>query len=467
MSRGMAMLALATLVGAPLAAQKPERCVVELVGLGQGGSYQQQSLFGGNRIITLAPNAQLRCTNQPVHLWTDSLTDLNDQVFRLMGHARYLDADYEVRADTMVYTLSIEQIQAVGHVVVTDRHAGSTLRGPSVVYLRAAKGVRDSADVQASQRPVVRYFPRQDRPDTVRSMPYTLSANQLHGFGRSRLWGGGNVTLDRDSLHARSDSLSFLSGSSGMAQLLGRPARVWRNGADSVTIVGREVRLNLDQDTLRSLLAFDGASVRQGASTITSDSISLAFVGEKLDQTLAWNHTAGAAVHSSGYDVHGDSVAVDTPGEQLHALRVFGRATVQNPLDTARAVTLVRDTASRDTTTLPHRDTLWGSRVIASFVQVDSGGKQLTRLQQVEALGDAASYFTRRIAKNGKTSPAINYTRADTILVTMRVGDSAGVSDVRARGHVDGVNLEAADRPAAPRDSSVADTSHVPRVKRP
>ena len=118
--RGLAV-ALLAMVAARAGAQKPERCVVELLRLGEGGTYQQQSLFGGNKIITLAPNAQLRCTNQPVQLWTDSLYDLNNQVFRLMGHARYLDPDYEVRADTLVYTLSIEQIQAVGHVVVTDR----------------------------------------------------------------------------------------------------------------------------------------------------------------------------------------------------------------------------------------------------------------------------------------------------------------------------------------------------------
>ncbi len=465
MRRGWGMVLVAIIAGRA-AAQKPERCVVELLQLGAGGVYQQQSLFGNNKIITLAPNAQLRCTNQPVHLWTDSLYDLNNQVFRLMGHARYLDPDYEVRADTLVYTLSIEQVQAVGHVVVTDRHTGSTLRGPAVVYYRAAKGVRDSADVQATQRPVVRYFPRQVRRDTAHAAPYILSANQLHGFGRSRLWGGGHVTIDRDSLHGRSDSLSFLSGTSGMAQLTGRPARLGRDGADSVTVTGHEIRLDLDQDTLRSLQAFGAAAVRRSNTLIESDSISLGFVGQKLDQTLAWNHTVGAAMHSSGYDVHGDSIAVDTPGEELRQLRVFGRGLVQNPRDSLRSVTLMRDSAGTDTTSLPHRDTLWGSRVVATFVQADSGGSQVTRLQQILAMGQAASYFTRQITKNGTTSPAVNYTRADTIVVTMRVGDSTGVSDVRARGHVDGINLEAADRTKAGRDST-PDTTSAPRVRRP
>ncbi len=466
MIRGGWGIILLAVVAAPAAAQKPERCVVELLQLGAGGVYQQQSLFGGNKIITLAPNAQLRCTNQPVHLWTDSLYDLNNQVYRLMGHARYLDPDYDVRADTLVYTLSIEQIQAVGHVVVIDRHAGSTLRSPTVLYLRAAKGVRDSADVQATQRPVVRYFPRQVRPDTANATPYVLSANQLHGFGRSRLWGGGNVTIDRDSLHGRSDSLSFLSGTNGMAQLFGRPARLSRDGADSVTVTGREIRLDLDQDTLRTLRAFGAAAVRRSTTLIESDSISLAFVGQKLDQTLAWNHTTAAAMHSGGYDVHGDSIAVDTPGEELHELRVYGRALVQNPGDSTRAVTLVRDSASTDTTSLPHRDTLWGSRIVATFAQADSAGKRVTRLRQIRAMGEAASYFTRQITKNGTTSPAVNYTRADTILVTMRVSDSTGVSDVRARGHVDGINLEAADRARTTRDST-ADTTSAPRVKHP
>jgi hypothetical protein len=463
MRRTLAVAVLALAV-APLGAQKPSRCLVEL--LGQPRMLRREELFGGNFMYTVAPDVQMRCTNQNVRLWTDSLTDLNDKVYRLMGHARYRDDDYELTADTVVYTLSIEELQAVGHVVVTDLHAGSTLRSPHVVYLRAAKGVRDSGDVQATERPVVRYFPRRTRTDTAHAIPYLLSADFLHGFGQSRLWGGGKVTVDRDSLHGRSDSLSFLSGSSGMAQLIGKPATLWREGPDSVSVAGREIRFDLDQDTLRSLRAFGAARVQRADTRILSDTVSLAFTAEKLEQTLAWNHTAGAALHSGGYDVTGDSIAVDTPGEQLRQLRVFGRARVQNPLDSTRMVQIAPDTVRRDTTSLPNRDTLWGSRMIAAFFQVDSAGRKVTRLQQIEATGQAASYFTRSITKNGATSPAINYTRADTILVTMRQGDSTGVSDVRARGHVDGVNLETADRSKVPPDS-VRDTTRVPMVRRP
>ncbi|MGH7594626.1 MAG: hypothetical protein ACRELE_12360, partial [Gemmatimonadales bacterium] len=56
----------------------------------------------------------------------------------------------------------------------------------------------------------------------------------------------------------------------------------------------------------------------------------------------------------------------------------------------------------------------------------------------------AASYFARMVAKNGKVTPSINYTTADTIYVIMKTGDSSGVAAVHAHGHVNGVQLETA-----------------------
>jgi hypothetical protein len=62
----------------------------------------------------------------------------------------------------------------------------------------------------------------------------------------------------------------------------------------------------------------------------------------------------------------------------------------------------------------------------------------------MEAFGRAASYFSRMVVKNGKVTPSINYTTADTIFIVMKTGDSTGVAAVSAHGHVNGVQLETA-----------------------
>jgi len=59
-------------------------------------------------------------------------------------------------------------------------------------------------------------------------------------------------------------------------------------------------------------------------------------------------------------------------------------------------------------------------------------------------------------AKDGKRSPSINYTRADTILMQMRQGDSSGVSAVQAYGHVLGLQQETASLPKKKTDSTKA-----------
>jgi hypothetical protein len=218
-------------------------------------------------------------------------------------------------------------------------------------------------------------------------------------------------------------------------------------------VSGKEVRLGLDDEALQDIRAFGSGHVTNGTSDIRGDSVALTLTDEKLSQTLAWGREPQATVHNDGYDVQGDSIAIDTPGEKIRELRVFRSGMLQNPLDT----TTVKATAdSAAAPKIRDRDTLWGERIVASFAQVDSAGVSKTKLQQIEAVGSARSLFSRNVAKNGKVTPSVNYTRADTIVIVMKSGDSTGVSIVRAHGSVDGMQLETASLRKTKTDTSGA-----------
>ena len=109
---------------------------------------------------------------------------------------------------------------------------------PYVDYWRQVKGINDSAKVVALMRPTVRYFLRAAPKDTASEQPYILSGQMLQGFGGSRLWGSGAVTIDRDSLHGDGDSLAFERGATSVGQLIGAPATLRRTGSDSFKVSG-------------------------------------------------------------------------------------------------------------------------------------------------------------------------------------------------------------------------------------
>ena len=442
------------------------RCNLQVLNVDREASKKEPFNDKTNVNYDAAGHVKLRCKNQLVFLDADSLSSLSGDYVRMYGHVVYRDSTYRFAADSMVYILRIEKLEARGNVDVLDKVAGSTLKGPWVDYWRQVKGVNDSARVEALIRPTVRYFTKPALGDTSKPSPYILTGAHLKGFGQSKLSADSAVTLDRDSVHAQGDSLAFDRGKTTNVQLSGKVAKFRRAGKDSFSVAGREIRFRLEDDKLRDLRSFLDARVTRGATVVTGDTVTMSFVTEKLSLMLAWNRKTGATLRSDGYDVVGDSLAVETPGELLREIRVFNHATIANPLDTAlhAGPRFPGDPATSDTT----RNTLSGERVTARFGQVDSAGTIVTRLRGLEAFGrgqlQARSYFTRMVTgKDGRVSPSINYTKADTILMKMKGGDSSGVAAVQAYGHVDGVQLETVSAPKAKGDT----TKPPPPKRRP
>lgn len=444
MIRVLCLLGVAVLATAPaLAAQEraERRCRLEVLNVDREGSRDER--LAGNVNYFAAGNVRLRCVNQPIFLQGDSLESYNAQVIRLITGAQYRDDDVTIDADTLTYQKASELLQARGNVRIVNRASGSTLDGPYVDYHRAVAGVRDVAETVALQRPTVRYQVERSAGDTADPSPYVIVADGLRGRGSSHLTGWGNVTVDRDSLAGRGDTLVYQQGDEDKALLIGQPATMTRTGTDSVRVTGHQVELVLEGEALRGVRAFGDGHVTGAVGEIIADSTSLSFEDGELVLTLAWDRANRAQVLAEGYDVRGDSVAIDTPGERLRELRVFERGILVEPVDSTVVPTPDSLAVPPDSAGLADiRNTMTGHRITARFADHDSAGTVTTRLLDIVAIGNATSLFARQVERDGRQSPTINYTRADTIVVVMKVGDSTGVSEVRAFGHVDGVQLE-------------------------
>ncbi len=442
------LLALCLLV-VDVAAQQPaqRRCRLEILNVDREGAYDR---FGENTNYFAGGNVRLRCIGQEVFLNADSIASIAGSVVQLFTDAQYRDDDVSIDADTLVYYRNTEILQARGNVEIVNKLNGSTLTGPWVDYLRAVRGVRDSAETTALSRPTVTYHVTRPPTDTIDPPPYVIVAEGMRARGSSNLNAWGDVTVDRDSLAGRGDSLQYVRSANDEVTLVGDPASLIRRGADSFDVRGRRVVLGLEGEALRQVKALGDGRIVGSTGEIIADSAALGFEDGQLVSTQAWDHGGTAQVLAGGYDVQGDSVAIDTPGERLRELRVFGNGMLieQDSIEAATGDSLppaadsLRVGAAPDSAAPPIRNTMRGQKLVVRFVDHDSSGTLISQLVDITATGSATSLFERMVQRNGRTSPSINYTRADTIIVMMRTGDTTGVLEVRAFGNVDGVQLE-------------------------
>jgi hypothetical protein len=178
---------------------------------------------------------------------------------------------------------------------------------------------------------------------------------------------------------------------------------------------------------------------------LVADTIGLDLNSRKLEQTLAWGDSIRPHATSPAYAMRADSLALDTPGQQLKQVRGFGKAWLGGTIDPL----------SRQ------RNWMQGDTVFANFVQRDSAGTARAALSRIIARKGAQSYHVDPNLKY-PDRPSINYARGDVIVMTMKQGAQTGVERVDIKGQVDGIQLEAAEAPATdslqPRPDSVRAT---------
>src|SRR5207249_8738665 len=329
------------------------------------------------------------------------------------------------------YFLKDERLEAHNNVVAVNRRTGSVLRGPNLKYWRVAKGIRDTVEMYATQRPTVEY--RQNEPgDTLSHEPYIIVADRLRFKGDDRMWAGGKVTIDRSDFAARSDSM-MMDQAKGFGVLVGTPSvegkgrTTTAEAGRNYTLVGTRIELALVQRDVRGVKALGKGKATGSDWVLTADTIDLRIADRLLQQTFAWGDTLRPHAVSTLYTIQADSLAIDSPGEILTESRAFGSAF---------------STAKRDSTT-PATETDWitGDSLTIHFVQEQDSvtNKPRSRLRQLVSLGSARALTHHPDTKDTtRAGPAINYSRGHRITVAM-LRDR--IERVTVAGKADGVHL--------------------------
>ncbi|MGH7567453.1 MAG: hypothetical protein ACREL9_00570 [Gemmatimonadales bacterium] len=353
----------------------------------------------------------------------------------LVGRVHIRDTALTLDATTAAYFLRQERLEAHRNVVAVNRETGSVLTGPNLTYWRVAKGVRDTMEMFASSRPTIEYRAQDDSA----AEPYLIVGDRVRFKGNDRVWGGGNVTIDRSDLAARADSMA-LDEAAGFGVLVGKP-RVEGKAGKPYTLVGTRIELGLRSREIERVKALGAGEATGDDWHLTADTIHLAVLRRKLQQAFAWGDSSRPHAISTEHTIQADSLALDTPDEVLREIRAFGRAF---------------STSRRDTTTATaDLDWIAGDTVIATFEPASASAGADLELRNLVARGTARSFTHLYDAANGSAGggspPSLNYSRGARIAIALK-GDK--IDRVVVSGKADGVHLEPVPPPPVPPDTT-------------
>src|SRR5947199_9435303 len=203
---------------ADTAAGRPCKMIIDSV----GRQAQQVEVRRGETNVFAGGGVLAHCEGTSSTLASDSVAWFAGvKRFDMLGqknpvHIR--DTAMTLDATTAAYFLRQERLEAHKNVVAVNRKTGSVLRGPNLTYYRAVKGVRDTLEMYASGRPTIEYH----SADSGGGEPYVIVADRVRFKGNDRMWGGGQVTIERSDFAARGDSMQ-LNQAARYAMTVGLP----------------------------------------------------------------------------------------------------------------------------------------------------------------------------------------------------------------------------------------------------
>ena len=415
-------------------------CVIVIDSI--GNTYREVSVGGTVKNAFAGGGILVHCKGTGTSVSADSMAHYGrPNRLDLVGRVKIRDTVFALDATNAEYYLSEERLEAHRNVVATNGRTGSVLRGPNVTYLRAATGIRDTAEMSATGRPTIDYRAAADSGE-----PYVIVADRVRFKGDDRFWGGGRVTIDRSDFAARGDSV-LMDERGGFAVLVGKATRptVEGKGTAAYMLAGRRIELALERREVRRAKALGAGSATGSDWRLTADTIHLMLETRKVQQVFAWGDSSRPHAISTQTTVQSDSLALDTPGQILEEMRAYGAAHSTSARDSA-ADSTVRD------------DWIEGDTLVAEFrPKTEPSGKRTSQLSTMVATGTARSLMH---LKKGTAQPcwSRNYSRGRRIAVAF-AGDS--LDRVVVSGDADGAHLECfAVRP--PTDSTAADSTTAP-----
>ena len=402
-----------------------ERCQVDFVNVDRHGV--QTTPTPGIRNYYVGGNVHIQCHGRNIHMYADSVASYNGTVIQFISQGtrvRYRDSTTSLDADAGTYFKDGERFEAQGNAVHQDLKNGSIIKGSQINYLRPIKGVRPELEVVAYNRPTVTYAVKDSAGNN--QAPYIIVGNLVRAIGSDAIYAGGAVTIDREDLKGAADSLWLDSGKKQGGQLVGK-ASLRSQANQGFVLTGATINIGLNQKELSSLMGKDPGRLVNKDVTLDGDSVQIQLRLRQVEQTTAWGKKQRPTAVSAAYRILGDSLVINTPNQRLADVRAYGKAWAGTAADSGSA-----------------RDWISGEIVTARFIERDSAGVKKNTIRELEAEHQARSFY-QMAPEKGQTKGSVNYTRADKILVTIRItADSTTVDRIDAHGNVDGVHLQPA-----------------------
>jgi lipopolysaccharide export system protein LptA len=357
---------------------------------------------------------------------SDSVAWLQDlDRFEMIGHTEFRDTTVTLTADRAVYFLGVERLEAYGNVRLVNLQNGTVLTGPNLTYWRRVPALRDTTELYATNRPTVEYRPPED---SVEAEPYFIVGDAIRLVGEIHAWSGGNVRIDRSNFHTQSDSAE-LNLATNVGNLIGHAVIEGGGAGDSIgyRLRGREVAFTSVDHQLNWVQARDSAEAVTSEFTITADTVEFSITDGLIQGGLAWGDASKSQAISETNTITADSIAIDSPNQQLRELRSFGSAKASGIADSADG----------------EMDWIAGDTLVAFF---EESGFNRRYLERLVATGRAMAFY-RVYPPDGGDEPDINYSRGDRITAMFAVD---GLRRVDVVGNADGVHLESARRRRRP-----------------
>ncbi len=372
-----------------------------------------------------------------------------------VGGVSFRDSTAELVADQATYHERGERLEAQGHVRLTNRATGTVLTGPRLTYLRELAGVREPAELLATLRPTVVY-----RTEADSAEPYIILADRVRLLGNST-WAAGNVTITRSDFAAAGDSAS-LDIEGGEGTIVGG-AEASSQDSLGFHLDGHSIAFRLVDDKLDWVQAQDSARATSNEWDIVADTIAFSVVNDLIQAALAWGDSVRPEARSQEYEITADSLAVDTPDQQLTEMRGFGDARATTVISEVDSVTNAVDSLLPEVDSVAvegdslvaeadsvapdvewwrqEADWISGDTVVARFDSTETGARTLTELI---ARGNAKAFYRIFDQADSTAAPAFNYSRGMTIIALFT---NESVERVDVIGQADGVYLEPTKKP--------------------
>ncbi len=443
-------------------------------------SLTRREVSPGYSIVWIS-RADLRCPNG-VTIRADSAV-VYEQSGRneLIGNVRFVREGQILTATLADWFEREGRLFARGNVILRDPTDGTELRGDTLIFLEPRLGGETQVTVTGRR-------PRAIIPvgDDGSEAPYEIEARQIRLQGERFFWADGDVTLDREDLVARADSL--VHDRDDGALILRVNAEVTR---DDVRAQGEILNIELKDGILRGLTARNPGRIQ------TEDGYALAglevLVSLTADGAIESLRARGgteeesgtfyrASIRSGDLLLEGDREVDLGEEDQVAGLRTLtssGRARVEAlegafgdvPEDRAGGVAAWEgsDAPPRDGVKDPlDRDWLEGESIEVILERVppeEAGEEERWRLLRLRAEANARALYRQppddadepaatdapdiapeiapQIDEPGALRPvrrmAISYILADLIILHMELG---AVQFLEAEGNVRGLQLD-------------------------